>query len=99
MKSLVARCAENFGPAVADHVKRASHVSSAVEFELRAGARRRIRWRRMGERSGNRDGGGCGEMKAVGMWARKVGRRSERTGGLMKLTILAVIFVGECKVD
>lgn len=45
----------------------------------------------MGERRGKRDGGGCGEMKAVGMWARKVGRRSERTGGVMKLTILAVV--------
>lgn len=27
-------------------------------------------------------------MKAVGMWARKVGRRFGRTGELIKLTIL-----------
>lgn len=90
MKSCVAKCAESFGPAAADHVKRASHVSSTVEFESRVGARRRIRWRRMGVRRGKRDGGGCGEVKAVGMWARKVGRRSGRTGGLIKLTILIV---------
>lgn len=47
----------------------------------------------MGERRGKRDGGGCEEMKAVGIWARKIGRRSERMGGLMKLAILAVVFV------
>lgn len=93
MNSCVAKCAESLGPAVADHVKRASQVSSTLELELRAGARSRIRWRRIGDKIGKRDGGGCGDVKAVGICARKAGSSSDKIGGVMKLTIVATVSI------
>jgi len=45
-------------------------------------------WRRMGERSGSRAGGGFGEKKAVGRQARSGGRSSLAFGGVMSCIVV-----------
>lgn len=69
-----------------DHVRSDSQESDGeerpveVEGESLKPARRRTRDRRIGARRGRRDGGACAEEKAIGMCARKGGRRSSTEG-------------------
>jgi len=61
-----------------------NHDSSGeVDTEVRIWRR----WRRIGESSGRRAGGGRGETKAVGRQARRGGSRARESGALISSTM------------
>ena len=62
-----------------------------VDVGLRDGSDRKItRWRRIGERSGRRAGGGWVDVNAVGRHARSGGSRTCGEGGWMDCFIIVV---------
>lgn len=55
--------------------------------------RRRTLERRIGARRGSREGGGCVEEKAMGICARKEGRRSSTEGDGMEAIVAGGLVV------